>query len=300
MNYIPYEQQDFLMHYGILGQKWGVRRYQNKDGSLTEAGRARYLTDSGKLNDKGKKRFVDRGDGTYYDATKFARKFGLVGGLIDTARLVKEKKYSAAKEAEKEETEREKKLREEEQRKKETAKINNEVFTKQMAKSGWTSETYEYGTGSTVYSTSKKNFGPKEVRITASYDSNNAEISPERTCSLATKMRDKYTNEYKKVLSTTTETIAKDMYDSGRFMDWHGDDPKYNSWTRQEFKKNLQNMIQSVNLNTEFAETLEDVAYSQVNFYGDGNYKDLFGGHMLTTEYDIYKDKTYHGTQMNG
>ena len=30
-----------LMHYGILGQKWGIRRYQNKDGSLTHEGRKR-------------------------------------------------------------------------------------------------------------------------------------------------------------------------------------------------------------------------------------------------------------------
>lgn len=30
-----------LTHHGILGQRWGIRRFQNKDGSLTEAGRSR-------------------------------------------------------------------------------------------------------------------------------------------------------------------------------------------------------------------------------------------------------------------
>lgn len=31
-----------LYHHGILGQKWGIRRFQNPDGSLTEAGKKRY------------------------------------------------------------------------------------------------------------------------------------------------------------------------------------------------------------------------------------------------------------------
>lgn len=31
-----------LQHHGIKGQKWGVRRYRNRDGSLTPAGRKRY------------------------------------------------------------------------------------------------------------------------------------------------------------------------------------------------------------------------------------------------------------------
>jgi hypothetical protein len=35
---------DELYHYGIKGQKWGVRQYQNKDGSLTEKGKLRYGT----------------------------------------------------------------------------------------------------------------------------------------------------------------------------------------------------------------------------------------------------------------
>lgn len=43
-NYIYWaeDNSEALSHHGILGQKWGVRRFQNEDGSLTEDGRKRY------------------------------------------------------------------------------------------------------------------------------------------------------------------------------------------------------------------------------------------------------------------
>jgi hypothetical protein len=37
-----YPQNDYLEHHGIKGQKWGVRRYQNSNGTLTAEGRAKY------------------------------------------------------------------------------------------------------------------------------------------------------------------------------------------------------------------------------------------------------------------
>jgi hypothetical protein len=46
-----------LYHHGIKGQKWGIRRFQNPDGTLTAAGKKRYIKGDGKLTRKGNKAY---------------------------------------------------------------------------------------------------------------------------------------------------------------------------------------------------------------------------------------------------
>lgn len=58
-----------LAHHGIIGQRWGVRRYQNEDGSLTPAGKKRYLNPDGSIKS-------DRKADKLADKAKFYDKYG--------------------------------------------------------------------------------------------------------------------------------------------------------------------------------------------------------------------------------
>lgn len=62
---------EYIAHHGIKGMKWGVRRYQNPDGSLTPEGRRRYLTtigdrtDLSKTGNKAINKYLDKNPGNY-------------------------------------------------------------------------------------------------------------------------------------------------------------------------------------------------------------------------------------------
>ena len=81
--YIIKDSPNELYHFGIKGQKWGVRRYQNKDGTLTDAGAKRYARDA---REQGYDRY-DSQSGTYY---KTSKKNGRSDLKVDTNRYTKE------------------------------------------------------------------------------------------------------------------------------------------------------------------------------------------------------------------
>lgn len=88
----------YLYHHGIKGQKWGVRRYQNDDGTLTEEGKKRYGVDSnGKMSKEGKDLYSQDRKKALKEAKNDLKGMGLRANYLFNSPSSQAAKYNAGK-----------------------------------------------------------------------------------------------------------------------------------------------------------------------------------------------------------
>lgn len=118
--------EDELAHWGILGMRWGRRRYQNSDGSLTAEGRERYGVSEGRDT---------RGDGNSGSGKSSTRNSRGTGNSGHSERLNKKEAAKAKKQDEKEKKAEERKTEEKKAEEKKPDDTTNERKTKLDGKS---------------------------------------------------------------------------------------------------------------------------------------------------------------------
>lgn len=79
---LQWQKNDYLSHHGVLGQKWGIRRYQNKDGTLTDSGKKHYYKESLRADKKLRKELESKvyassklADAYYKKGNYYAKKY---------------------------------------------------------------------------------------------------------------------------------------------------------------------------------------------------------------------------------
>lgn len=89
---------DELYHYGVLGMRWGVRRYQKKDGTLTNSGKKRYDKEMGRL--KAEEKIIKNKNRTQSKLEKLEAKRKSVEELKKNSNKPKEKSVKEYSDAE--------------------------------------------------------------------------------------------------------------------------------------------------------------------------------------------------------
>lgn len=90
--YLSLDRTEYINHHGIKGQKWGVRRYQNPDGSLTSAGKKRISKKYKKAQAKGDKQLASVYNNLYVDAYNKTANY-MNNNRIDVFNAEQKKKY---------------------------------------------------------------------------------------------------------------------------------------------------------------------------------------------------------------
>ena len=90
--------EEYLEHHGIKGQKWGIRRYQNDDGTFTDEGKKRYGIDSdGKMSKEGAKLWNQDRRSAVKDANKDLKEMSLKTNNLFRSYESNQARYSAGK-----------------------------------------------------------------------------------------------------------------------------------------------------------------------------------------------------------
>lgn len=298
------------MHYGIFGMKWGVRRYQNKDGSLTPEGYKHYGYKSNEWARKADKAITDTIEGKNDKKIgNFMRKLDsiivntLEGKNTDKIRDFVTKAGQVAEDAVTGKNNVINKLDDDiigkdtaEARAKEErmAPVLNAEYRHALDKgTDGVIDWYYYSDNNGTVAVIDRQMGKNSVRFHANFNPLQSEKPPEDAAMSVNDAVDRYVKEYKKVESTVSEELAKAYYDSGAFKKW---DSEWSNVDRNKFKDLVVKRLGEIDLDANGEEPSNSIIwfngidndyYSQ--FYGD----DLFGNNFVSVEYDIINDIAY-------